>query len=348
MPINGVSFHLVGYLSTVLSACGDSPETRPMSSGSQGYGRFISPRTVTESRPMPLRSSLFIACCTVIILLCIAALPVYALDVPALTGHVNDYADMISPEAAMILEKELRAFEQSDSTQIVILTIPSLQGEAPEEYGIKVADAWKIGQKGKDNGIIFFVAKQERKTRIEVGRGLEGKLTDLMAGRILDLVVKPRFKRGDFDGGFVSGVHALIDAVRGEFTPNTGREKGHSRSRDMSSQFITFLIFGGIALLMLGSISRFLSAGVGAVALPAMVHMILSPLGLTAAVIIGVVGLIAGLALPSLFSAGSRGHGGGFGGFYGGGFGGGGFGSGGGDFGGGGGGFGGGGASGDW
>ncbi|NJD55944.1 MAG: hypothetical protein FIA94_06010, partial [Nitrospirae bacterium] len=241
-----------------------------------------------------------------------------ALDVPGLTGHVNDHAGMISPQTKAVLENELRAFEQSDSTQIVILTIPSLQGEALEEYSMKVADAWKIGQKGKDNGIIFLAAQQERKTRIEVGRGLEGKLTDLMAGRILDLVVKPRFKRGDFDGGFVSGVHALIDAVRGEFTPNTGEEKAHSRNRDMSSRFITFLIFGGIALLMLGSISRFLSAGVGAVGLPAMVHMILSPLGLTAAVIIGVVGLIAGLLLPSLFSAGGRGyHGGGFGGFYG-------------------------------
>ena len=274
----------------------------------------------------------------------------YALDVPKLQGYVNDYANMISPATKSLLEQELRAFEQTDSTQIAIVTIPSLEGEVLEEYSIKVADAWKMGQKGKDNGIIFLVAKQERKMRIEVGRGLEGKLTDLMAGRIIDLAVKPRFKRGDVDGGFVAGVHSLIDATRGEFTGEPAREKFPSGKRNTSSQFITFLIFGGIALLMLGSLSRFLSAAAGAVGLPAMVYSVLSPIGLIAALILGAIGLIAGLVLPSLFSAGGRGgfHDGGLGGFYGGGFGGGGFGSGGGDFGGGGGGFGGGGASGDW
>ena len=274
----------------------------------------------------------------------------YALDVPKLQGYVNDYANMISPATKSLLEQELRAFEQTDSTQIAIVTVPSLEGEVLEEYSIKVADAWKMGQKGKDNGIIFLVAKQERKMRIEVGRGLEGKLTDLMAGRIIDLAVKPRFKRGDFDGGFVAGVHSLIDATRGEFTAEPAREKFPSGKGSTSSRFITFLIFGGIALLMLGSLSRFLSAAAGAVGLPAMVYAILSPIGLIAALVLGAIGLIAGIVLPSLFSAGSRGgfHSGGLGGFYGGGFGGGGFGSGGGDFGGGGGGLGGGGASGDW
>ena len=143
--------------------------------------------------------------------------PAHALDVPKLQGHVNDYANMISPSAKAGLEKELKSFEQTDSTQIVILTIPSLEGEVIEEFSIKAAEAWKVGQKGKDNGIIITVAKQEKKIRVEVGRGLEGKLTDLAAGRIVDLVIKPKFKRGDFDGGFVAGVHSLIDTTRGEF-----------------------------------------------------------------------------------------------------------------------------------
>lgn len=138
-----------------------------------------------------------------------------ALDVPKLQGYVNDYADMISPSVKAELENELKTFEQTDSTQIVILTIPSLEGEEIEDFGIKVGDTWKIGQAGKDNGIIFIVAKQDRKMRIEVGRGLEGRLTDLTAGRIIDLVVNPRFRRGDFDGGFVAGVSSLIDATRG-------------------------------------------------------------------------------------------------------------------------------------
>lgn len=268
---------------------------------------------------------------------------VSALDVPKLQGYVNDYADMISVPTRATLENELRAFEQSDSTQIVILTIPSLQGEALEDYSVTVADAWKIGQKGKDNGIIFLVVRDDRKMRIEVGRGLEGSITDLLAGRIIDLAVKPRFKRGDFDGGFIAGIHSLIDASRGEFA---AEERGSSRDRRGSSSFMTFLIFGFVALLMIGSVSRILSAAAGAVGLPALISIALVPLGLSAALILGIIGLVAGLVIPSLFSAGGRGYR--RGGFYGGGFGGGGFGGGGGDFGGGGGGFGGGGASGNW
>ena len=279
-----------------------------------------------------------------------SALSAHALDVPKLTGYVNDYGNMLSPQTKATLEQELRAFEQSDSTQIVIVTIPSLQGEVLEQFSLKVAEAWKIGQKGKDNGIIFLVSKEDRKLRVEVGRGLEGKLTDLMAGRIIDLVVKPRFKRGDFDGGFITGVHSLIDATRGEFKaePGSGKRQGAKGSQGISRLF-TFVIFLGIALLMLGSVSKYLAGAAGAIGLPAIVSLLLSPVGLVAAIILAVIGLVAGLILPSLFSSGGRG--GGFGGgFYGGGFGGGGFGdSGGGGFGGGGGGdFGGGGASGDW
>ncbi len=266
-----------------------------------------------------------------------------ALDVPKLQGYVNDYADMMSPSAKAELENELRAFEQTDSTQIVILTIPSLEGEEIEDFGIKVGDSWKIGQAGKDNGIIFIVAKQDRKMRIEAGRGLEGKLTDLMAGRIIDLVVKPRFKRGDFDGGFIAGVSALIDATRGEFKAD---ENHRPQKHERSSQILTFLIFGGIILLVLGSFSRILGGLGGAVGLPLFMSLMGLPLGLVTLLILSILGLGAGLFLPVIFSSGRHGRGGGFwygGGGYsgsGGGFGGG--------FSGGGGGFGGGGASGGW
>ncbi len=272
----------------------------------------------------------------------------HALDVPKLQGYVNDYAGMISPETRARLESELQAFERSDSTQVVILTTPSLEGEVIEDFGIKVAESWKIGQKGKDNGIILIVAKQERKIRIEVGRGLEGKLTDLMAGRIIDLVVKPRFKRADYDGGFTAGVSAIIDATRGEFKADGNHT---ARRRDAPSRLLTFLIFGGIAILVLGSMSRPLGAVGGAVGLPLSILLASISIGVLGLLILAVVGFILGLFLPALFSAGGRG--GGAGGFWPGGFTGGGFGSSGGgggiDFGGGGGGdFGGGGASGDW
>lgn len=270
---------------------------------------------------------------------------VQALDVPELRGYVNDYAGMISPPVKVQLEDELKAFEQTDSTQIVLLTIPSLEGDAIEDFSIRVAEAWKIGQKNKDNGIIFIASKQDRKIRIEVGRGLEGQLTDLMSGRIIDLVIKPRFKRGDFDGGFSAGTASLIDAVRGEFKADG---EPHPQKTDNFSRVITFLIFGGIIVLFLGSVSRVLGAIAGAIGLPAIVYLTLMPIGLVAAIILALIGLGSGIFLPLLFSSGGRFTGGGF--WPGGGLGGGGFG-GGGDFGGfsgGGGGFGGGGASGDW
>jgi len=273
--------------------------------------------------------------------ICLAAIfvfPAHALEVPKLTGYVNDYAGMISPRTKAALEQELRAFEQSDSTQLVLLTVPSLEEEVLEQFSIKVAEAWKIGQKGKDNGIIVLVSKQDRKIRVEVGKGLEGKLTDLMAGRVIDLVIKPRFKSGDFDGGFTSGIHALIDATRGEFKAEpTAGKRPRAKGSEGFSRLIVFLFFAGIVLLILGSVSKFLAGAAGAIALPAIVSLLLSPVGLIAAIILAVIGLIAGLILPSLFSAGGRG-----GGWPGGGY----FGSGG--FGGGDGGFGGGGSSGDW
>ena len=196
-----------------------------------------------------------------------------ALDIPKLQGYVNDYADMISPETKNSLEAELQKFEVTDSTQIVVLTVPSLEGEDLEGFSIRVADAWKIGQKLKDNGVVLLVAKEEKKIRIEVGRGLEGRLTDLTAGRIIDLVVKPRFKRGDFNGGFVAGIHAIIEGTRGEFTAEDTRKPSHGRD---PSEFLTFLIFSLIFILVVGNISRLFGGAAGALGLPALVSSFFS------------------------------------------------------------------------
>ena len=281
--------------------------------------------------------------------------PAYGLDVPRLQGYVNDYAGMISPSVKSRIEEELRAFEQSDSTQIVILTIPSLEGENLEEFSIKVGETWKIGQQGEDNGILFIVSNQERRIRIEVGRGLEGNLTDLMAGRIIDQVISPRFKQGDFDGGFLTGVSALIGATRGEFK---AEQRPARRRQSGFPPFLTFLMFLGIFTLIFGSFSRILGGIVGAIGLPSIVNFGLLPIGIPLIMFLALFGFGSGFFLPSLFSlkgprkGGHRDHRGGFffgpgiGGFSGGG---GGFsGGGGGSFGGGGGSFGGGGASGGW
>ncbi|MGO8988057.1 MAG: TPM domain-containing protein [bacterium] len=284
--------------------------------------------------------------------LCLA-FPAHGLDVPKLQGYVNDYAGMISPSAKSKLEEGLRAFEQSDSTQIVILTIPSLEGENLEEFGIKVAEAWKIGQKGKDNGAILIVSKQDRKIRIEVGYGLEGKLTDLISGRIIDGVITPRFKEGDFDGGFIAGISSMIDATRGEF--KAGPRPVRQRQRGVPP-FLGIFLFFGIFTLILGSLSRVLGGVTAAIGLPAFVYLAILPIGIPILILLAIIGFGGGFFLPSLFSSGDSGKddhrrrrggfffGPGTGGFFSGG---GGFGGGGG-FSGGGGSFGGGGASGGW
>ena len=282
-------------------------------------------------------------------LLLFLAAPAVALEVPALQGYVNDYAALIAPEAKAKLENDLRAFEQSDSTQVVILTVPSLEGEDLEGFSIRVATTWKIGQQTKDNGVLLLVAKQERKIRIEVGKGLEGVLTDLLSGRIIDLVIKPNFKRGDYSGGLVAGVAAIIDATRGEFKGDAHRPTAQHKKGAPS--FLTLLLFLGILLLFLGSLSRTLGGITGAAGLPLITHLGLLPVGLTALIILGLIGFGLGFVLPALFSAGRVSSGGGP--WFGGGI----FGSGGGGwsggssdggFSGGGGDFGGGGASGDW
>jgi uncharacterized protein len=286
-----------------------------------------------------------------ILLLCCLPFDAHGLEVPKLQGYVNDYAEMMSASARSKIEEELRGFEQSDSTQIVILTVPSLEGEDIRGFGIKVGDAWKIGQKGKDNGAILIVSKQDRKIDIEVGRGLEGNLTDLMAGRIIDLVITPRFKRADFDGGFLAGVSAMIDATRGEFKAGPRRQQG-------APPFLGIFLFFAVFTLIIGSLSRILGGVIGAIGLPTLVSLGILPIGIPFIILLAIAGFGGGFFLPRLFSAGGsqrgghRGHhGGGF--FFGPGMGGyssggGIFGGGGGGFSGGGGSFGGGGASGGW
>lgn len=272
-------------------------------------------------------------------------LTVLALDAPQLSGRVNDYARMLSPEAAARLEQKLAAFERDQSTQIVVLTIPTLQGDDIDQFAIRVADQWKIGQKGKDNGVLLIIAKAEHKVRIEVGMGLQGVLPDITAGQIIRNVMGPLLKAGDFDQGITAGVDGIIAATQGEFkaTPEQRTNRTHHGG---SSTMLTFLIFTGIAAVVLGSISRYLGGLAGAIGLPLAAGMAFTGLGLGTLLLLGVVGLLAGLLLGGMSRGGAGG--GGFGGFGGGGFGGGFGGFGGGGFSGGGGGFDGGGASGDW
>jgi uncharacterized protein len=271
-------------------------------------------------------------------------LTVLAMDAPQLSGRVNDYARMLSPEAAARLEQKLAAFERDQSTQIVVLTIPSLQGDNIEQFAIRVADQWKIGQKGKDNGVLLIIAKAEHKVRIEVGMGLQGVLPDITAGQIIRNVMGPLLKAGDFEQGITAGVDGIIAATQGEFKATPERRTNQARHGG-SSTMLTFLIFTGIAAVVLGSISRYLGGLAGAIGLPLAAGMAFTGLGLGILLLLGAAGLVAGFLLSAMSRGGPGG--GGFGGGFGG-FGGGGFGGGNGGFSGGGGGFDGGGASGDW
>lgn len=182
------------------------------------------------------------------ILLCLCLLPVIAgaFEVPAARGYVNDFAGLLSPSAKSQIEAYLRNFEASDSTQVVVVTVPNLQGEPVEMVALQFAESWKIGQKGKDNGVLLLIGKEDRKIRIEVGRGLEGQLTDLLAGRIVDNEISPRFKKGDFNGGIAAGVNAIVLSVRGEYK-GTGRSGG--QKKNVGAWWIFPLLFFVLPLL---------------------------------------------------------------------------------------------------
>jgi uncharacterized protein len=237
-----------------------------------------------------------------------------ALEPPRLIGRVNDYASLLSPGTASALEKKMADFEQEQSTQVVLLTIPSLQGDDIDQFTIRVADSWKIGQKGKDNGVLLVIARAERKVRIEVGMGLQGVLPDITASRIIRDTMRPHLKRGDFDAGISAGVEAIMAATKGEFTPSP-RDTGTHKIRGSGSP-ITFFLLAAVAAAILGSFSRLLGGLAGAVGLPLAASVVFPGTGLLLLLILALVGFGGGLLLGSLFSGG---FGSGGGGFYGGG-----------------------------
>ena len=161
-----------------------------------------------------------------------------ALEVPPLRGRVNDYAGLMPAARARALEERLARFEQETGHQVAVLTIPGLEGEDLEGFGLKVAESWKIGKKGFDNGAIFLIAKEDRKLRIEVGYGLEGVLPDAIASRIIREVVVPYFLANDFARGIEAGVEAIIKIASGEPLPEPARR----RPGQNQTLFILFLL----------------------------------------------------------------------------------------------------------
>ncbi|MCK4653496.1 MAG: TPM domain-containing protein [Candidatus Cloacimonetes bacterium] len=218
-----------------------------------------------------------------------------ALEVPRLKSMVNDYGNVLSSKEEMQLERLLRDAQTKTSSQVVLLTIKSLQGENLEDYSLRVADKWKLGQKEFDNGVLLLVAMQEKKIRIEVGYGIEPIITDAKSGFIIRNLIVPYFKKGDYAQGIANGLLAITGLITKEFeiTDEQLARYQQQQKKGGSSQLpIGFIVF--IVMMILMSFGR---RGRG--------------------------GLFTALFLGSMLSGGrggrSSGFGGGFGGFSGGG-----------------------------
>jgi uncharacterized protein len=142
--------------------------------------------------------------------------PVRALDVPPLGGRVNDLAGLLDAGQRAALEQKLEAYERGSGHQFALLSVPSLDGDSLEDFSIRVVERWKLGKRGKDDGVLVLVAKQDRQMRIEVGYGLEGDIPDAIASRIVREVLQPAFKQGDFYGGLDQAFGMLMRAAGGE------------------------------------------------------------------------------------------------------------------------------------
>lgn len=253
--------------------------------------------------------------------------------VPPLKARVTDLTGTLTTAQIQELEGRLRAFESQRGSQLAVLLVPTTQPEPIEAFGIRVAEAWKLGRKGVDDGAILIVAKNDRAVRIEVGYGLEGTIPDAIAKRIIEEIIIPLFRQGDDYGGIRAGVSRLMGLIEGEPLPPRAARPATASLDNALPLLLLIVIVGGFILRAL--FGRVLGAGVAA-----------GIAGVAGALLLGslIVGVGVGLvAFLFILGGGSRGH---FPGGFGGGMSGGGFGGGG--FSGRGGGFGGGGASGRW
>ncbi len=201
-------------------------------------------------------------------LLCLAAPWVFALDVPPLTGRVNDYADVLNSSQEMTLNNLLKGAENKTSSQVVLLTVSSLQGEVLENYSLRVVEEWKIGQKEFDNGLLVLVSMKERKIRVEVGYGLEHIITDAKSSYIIRKLMVPLFKKGNYYGGINQGLIAVSGLITKEFeiTPEQlakfRKEGKRRRGTHLPFGLIVFIIIILLSLFRGGTRRGYRSGGI--------------------------------------------------------------------------------------
>jgi uncharacterized protein len=211
--------------------------------------------------------------------------------VPPLQTRVTDLTGTLSTSENAELSKILADYEKEKGSQIAVLILPSTRPETIEQYSIRVAEQWKIGRKGVDDGVLLIVAKEDRKLRIEVGYGLEGVLPDAKAKDIIDEVIVPYFKNGDFYGGVKIGVETIIATIRNEPLP----EPKFKPDAKFAKQAATAIGMGIVVSLIVGAILS---------ALPVIRHLIALTIYL---VILYFVGLLFGSSIASLVHAGITG-----------------------------------------
>ncbi len=181
--------------------------------------------------------------------------PAHAAEVipPAPQNHFNDYARVVRPEVAAQLNRELEQFERTTSNQLIVAIYPRLQSDSSvEDYTVRVAQAWRVGQKERKNGAILFLFQESRDIRIQVGYGLEGVLPDALCKRIIENELVPRFRAGDFNGGLTAGVRALIAATQGEYrgTGRTARDGSGKKAEGGAGSVGLFILFLIVAFLL--------------------------------------------------------------------------------------------------
>jgi uncharacterized protein len=270
------------------------------------------------------------------------------IEVPKLSARAIDQTGTLTPAEKQPIEAKLAAFEQAKGSQVVVLMVPTLGPEPIEDFALRVTDAWKLGRAGVDDGVLFVIAKQQRKIRIHTGRGVQGTLTDAASKRIIAERVAPAFRNGDFAGGISAGVDAILKAIEGEALPAPSATKSPSRKVDTISSGMDFLWLAFLGVPVLAMILRPMAGRAAGAGLTGGITGVAGWLLFGSLIVGGIAAVIAFLVAISMGTNLLRqGRGGGWSGGWGGGGSGWG-GSGGGGFSGGGGGFDGGGASGDW
>ena len=205
--------------------------------------------TAKSKKPRKTLSHWLLAAFFVLLLFPLA----WALDVPTLRGRVNDYANVMQANQVQSLESQLAQLERDTGHQVVVLTIPTLDGEDIEGYSIRVAENWKIGKKGHDNGAILVVAVKDRRLRLEVGYGLEGIVPDAIAKRITADYIVPHFRQQDYAGGIVAGIAAIDKIIRKEPLPESARKKTQSPGSNWNSPVMIAITFAILGLMALGA-----------------------------------------------------------------------------------------------